>query len=158
MGPRRLSKKASFIAEEDFDELEDDWEPNEVSPSEGEEDDAEILPGDSDEDAGPRTKRRGGRSKVAPRKRRPTRGPVDAVDFVSDDEEEEDGTFVIGAEDEHFKDFSGMELKPDHRNRPLWVCPDGRIFLETFSPVYRQACDFLIAVAEPVSRPELIHE
>ena len=42
--------------------------------------------------------------------------------------------------------------------RPLWVCPDGRIFLETFSPVYKQAYDFLIAVAEPVSRPECIHE
>ena len=35
-------------------------------------------------------------------------------------------------------------------SRPLWVCPDGRIFLETFSPVYRQAYDFLIAIAEPV--------
>ena len=31
------------------------------------------------------------------------------------------------------------------------MCPDGRIFLETFSPVYRQAYDFLIAIAEPVS-------
>ncbi|KDD71378.1 hypothetical protein H632_c5176p0, partial [Helicosporidium sp. ATCC 50920] len=43
-------------------------------------------------------------------------------------------------------------------NRPLWVCPDGRIFLETFSPVYKQAYDFLIACAEPVSRPESVHE
>jgi DNA excision repair protein ERCC-3 len=42
--------------------------------------------------------------------------------------------------------------------RPLWVCPDGRIFLETFSPVYRQAYDFLIAIAEPVCRPECVHE
>ena len=42
--------------------------------------------------------------------------------------------------------------------RPLWVCPDGRIFLETFSPVYRQAYDFLIAIAEPVCRPESVHE
>ncbi|EIE26133.1 DNA repair helicase rad25 [Coccomyxa subellipsoidea C-169] len=41
---------------------------------------------------------------------------------------------------------------------PLWVCPDGRIFLETFSPVYRQAYDFLIAIAEPVCRPECVHE
>ena len=43
-------------------------------------------------------------------------------------------------------------------SRPLWVCPDGRIFLETFSPVYRQAYDFLIAIAEPVCRPECVHE
>ena len=41
------------------------------------------------------------------------------------------------------------------RRRPLWVCPDGRIFLETFSPVYRQAYDFLIAIAEPVSPASL---
>lgn len=38
------------------------------------------------------------------------------------------------------------------------MCPDGRIFLETFSPVYKRAYDFMIAVAEPVGRPELIHE
>ena len=42
--------------------------------------------------------------------------------------------------------------------RPLWVCPDGRIYLETFSPIYRQAYDFLIAIAEPVCRPECVHE
>ena len=38
------------------------------------------------------------------------------------------------------------------------MCPDGRIFFETFSPIYKQAYDFLIAVAEPQSRPEMIHE
>ena len=51
-----------------------------------------------------------------------------------------------------------MELRPDHGSRPLWVAPNGHIFLETFSPVYRHAHDFLIAIAEPVSRPEFIHE
>lgn len=35
------------------------------------------------------------------------------------------------------------------------MCPDGRIFLETFSPVYKPASDFLIAIAEPVCRPEV---
>lgn len=49
-------------------------------------------------------------------------------------------------------DFSKLELKPDHGNRPLWACADGRIFLETFSPLYKQAYDFLIAIAEPVCR------
>lgn len=38
------------------------------------------------------------------------------------------------------------------------MCPDGRIYLETFSPVYKPASDFLIAVAEPVCRPEVVHE
>lgn len=36
--------------------------------------------------------------------------------------------------------------------------PNGHIFLESFSPVYRHAHDFLIAIAEPVCRPEFIHE
>ena len=55
-------------------------------------------------------------------------------------------------------DFSDLDLKVDHPNRPLWVCSDGRIFLESFSPLYKAAYDFLIAVAEPVCRPEHIHE
>lgn len=42
--------------------------------------------------------------------------------------------------------------------RPLWVCPDGRIFLESFSRIYKQAYDFLIAIAEPVCRPKSVHE
>ncbi|CAF0957967.1 unnamed protein product [Adineta steineri] len=53
---------------------------------------------------------------------------------------------------------SEMVLKADHENRPLWVTPDGHIFLESFSPVYKHAHDFLIAIAEPVCRPEYIHE
>ncbi|XP_037075678.1 general transcription and DNA repair factor IIH helicase subunit XPB-like [Pollicipes pollicipes] len=67
---------------------------------------------------------------------------------------------VQAAEDEFgAKDYrSQMLLKPDHVSRPLWVAPDGHIFLESFSPVYRHAHDFLIAIAEPVCRPEHIHE
>ncbi|KAK8934601.1 DNA repair helicase XPB1 [Platanthera zijinensis] len=56
------------------------------------------------------------------------------------------------------RDFTKLELKLDHSNRPLWACSDGRIFLETFSPLYKQAYDFLIAIAEPVCRPESMHE
>ncbi|KAG2599934.1 general transcription and DNA repair factor IIH helicase subunit XPB1-like [Panicum virgatum] len=56
------------------------------------------------------------------------------------------------------RDFTKLELKPDHASRPLWACADGRIFLETFSPLYKQAYDFLIAIAEPVCRPESMHE
>lgn len=51
-----------------------------------------------------------------------------------------------------------MDLKPDHGSRPLWVAPNGHIFLESFSPVYKHAHDFLIAISEPVCRPEHIHE
>ncbi|RZC85705.1 hypothetical protein C5167_026376 [Papaver somniferum] len=46
----------------------------------------------------------------------------------------------------------------DHVHRPIWACADGRIVLETFSPLYKQAYDFLIAIAEPVCRPEDMHE
>jgi len=57
------------------------------------------------------------------------------------------------------KDYrSQMILKVDHASRPLWVAPDGHIFLESFSPVYRHAHDFMIAIAEPVCRPTHLHE
>ncbi|XP_026499134.1 general transcription and DNA repair factor IIH helicase subunit XPB [Vanessa tameamea] len=92
------------------------------------------------------------------------------IDLVDDDNPENAG--VPGAamqdaekndqvpEDEFgAKDYrSQMELKPDNASRPLWVAPNGHIFLEAFSPVYKHAHDFLIAIAEPVSRPQHIHE
>lgn len=60
--------------------------------------------------------------------------------------------FSIGA------DFSDLALKPDHIQRPVWVCPDGNIYLEAFHDLYVQAYDFLVAIAEPVARPEFIHQ
>ncbi|CAB3984584.1 TFIIH basal transcription factor complex helicase XPB subunit-like [Paramuricea clavata] len=51
-----------------------------------------------------------------------------------------------------------VQLKLDYESRPLWVAPDGHIFLESFSPVYKHAHDFLIAISEPVCRPEHVHE
>lgn len=79
-------------------------------------------------------------------------------------EEEEEAAYYtedfedINQDGENKRDFTKLELKPDHANRPLWACADGRIFLETFSPLYKQAYDFLIAIAEPVCRPESMHE
>ena len=46
----------------------------------------------------------------------------------------------------------------DHSSRPLWIAPNGHVFLEAFSPVYQHAQDFLVAIAEPVCRPTHIHE
>ena len=40
----------------------------------------------------------------------------------------------------------------------MWVCPDHRIILESSSPVYKEACDFLIAIAEPVCRTRFLQE
>ncbi|XP_018654309.1 putative rad25/xp-B DNA repair helicase [Schistosoma mansoni] len=51
-----------------------------------------------------------------------------------------------------------LKLRLDHPSRPLWIGPDGHIFLETFNPLARQAQDFLIAISEPVCRPLHIHE
>lgn len=56
-------------------------------------------------------------------------------------------------------DFSYLKLKPDHASRPIWISPlDGKIFLESFSPLSEQAQDFLVTIAEPVSRPNFMHE
>lgn len=62
------------------------------------------------------------------------------------------------SDDLDLRDFSSLPLRPDHETRPVWVSGDMRILLETFSPIYKQAYDFLVAIAEPVSRPELLHE
>jgi hypothetical protein len=67
-----------------------------------------------------------------------------------------DGT-VTGSNLSHIfgkHDFTELlKLKPDHASRPLWINPeDGRIILEGFSPLAEQAQDFLVAIAEPVSR------
>lgn len=57
------------------------------------------------------------------------------------------------------RDFSRMPLKIDHNSRPLWISPDdGHIILEGFNALAEQAQDFLIAIAEPVSRPTFVHE
>lgn len=54
--------------------------------------------------------------------------------------------------------YDALEMKPDADKRPLWVCNDGLIILEAFSVLSTQAEDFLITIAEPVSRPKRIHE
>ncbi|KAJ3006529.1 hypothetical protein HKX48_009595 [Thoreauomyces humboldtii] len=56
------------------------------------------------------------------------------------------------------KDYTQLAQKADHKQRPLWVCDDGRIILEAFSALAGQAQDFLITIAEPVSRPARVHE
>ncbi|XP_048454486.1 general transcription and DNA repair factor IIH helicase subunit XPB isoform X2 [Rhincodon typus] len=67
---------------------------------------------------------------------------------------------TVVKEDEYgAKDYRTlMSLKEDHTSRPLWVAPDGHVFLEAFSPVYKYAQDFLVAIAEPVCRPTHTHE
>ncbi|XP_029460993.1 LOW QUALITY PROTEIN: general transcription and DNA repair factor IIH helicase subunit XPB [Rhinatrema bivittatum] len=80
----------------------------------------------------------------------------EAVPSAAGKQVDEAGTKVdeYGAKDYRLQ----MPLKGDHSSRPLWVAPDGHVFLEAFSPVYRYAQDFLVAIAEPVCRPVHIHE
>jgi DNA excision repair protein ERCC-3 len=56
--------------------------------------------------------------------------------------------------------FPDLQLHPADELplRPLYVLPNCLILLEAFSPNYKPALDFVIAIAEPVSRPELLHE
>ncbi|XP_054828428.1 general transcription and DNA repair factor IIH helicase subunit XPB [Eublepharis macularius] len=84
------------------------------------------------------------------------RDSQEAVPSAAGKQVEDSGTKVdeYGAKDYR----SQMLLKADHSSRPLWVAPDGHIFLEAFSPVYKYAQDFLVAIAEPVCRPTHIHE
>ncbi|XP_069319573.1 general transcription and DNA repair factor IIH helicase/translocase subunit XPB [Eulemur rufifrons] len=80
----------------------------------------------------------------------------EAVPSAAGKQVDESGTKVdeYGAKDYRVQ----MPLKDDHTSRPLWVAPDGHIFLEAFSPVYKYAQDFLVAIAEPVCRPTHVHE
>eukprot|EP00798_Chlamydomonas_sp_ICE-L_P006587 gene6587-3240_t len=80
--------------------------------------------------------------------------PIKARKLAKGTETEGDGGELV----EVNRNFSYLDLKPDHTNRPLWVTPDGRIFLETFSNIYKQAYDFLSAIVEPVCRPQVVHE
>ncbi|XP_010568127.1 PREDICTED: TFIIH basal transcription factor complex helicase XPB subunit [Haliaeetus leucocephalus] len=86
----------------------------------------------------------------------PGKESQEAVPSAAGKQVEDSGTKVdeYGAKDYRQQ----MPLKADHASRPLWVAPDGHIFLEAFSPVYKYAQDFLVAIAEPVCRPTHIHE
>ena len=71
--------------------------------------------------------------------------------YVSDSS----GSYAYGelaTAEQPFLDYSSLSLKPHHESKPLWVCPNLRIYLEAFSPLYKHAYDFLIAISEPVAR------
>ncbi|XP_047402970.1 general transcription and DNA repair factor IIH helicase subunit XPB isoform X1 [Sciurus carolinensis] len=118
-------------------------------------------------DRADRGERRHGRDKKKSKKRHyedeeedeedtPGNDSQEAVPSAAGKQVDETGTKVdeYGAKDYRLQ----MPLKDDHTSRPLWVAPDGHIFLEAFSPVYKYAQDFLVAIAEPVCRPTHVHE
>lgn len=107
----------------------------------------------------PRARKAGG----AAARRAPRRAQLGEEELEADWDELEEpdsGDEAAGAEASAFggRDYSQLVLKADHANRPLWVCPNGRVVLESFSPAYKAASDFLIAIAEPVCRPDTMHE
>lgn len=51
-----------------------------------------------------------------------------------------------------------IRMKKEHAECPMLVSHNGIIILETFTANAKQATDFLIAIAEPVSRPAHVHE
>ena len=53
---------------------------------------------------------------------------------------------------------ASLELKTDYSDRPCYVTADRKVVMEAFSPLSKQAQDFLVAIAEPVTRPQLLHE
>ncbi|TBU09736.1 DNA repair helicase Rad25 [Hamiltosporidium magnivora] len=58
----------------------------------------------------------------------------------------------------HSFSYEELKMKEMYNMCPLYVNYDGLIILETFSPLFKQATGFLIAISEPVSRPSQIHE
>lgn len=71
-------------------------------------------------------------------------------DGLSESDSEFEDVLWKGGDGFGENDFSELELKFDYVNWLLWVCDDGRIFLELFLFVYKAAYDFLIFVVELV--------
>ena len=127
---------------------------------------------DDDEYNTPSSKRKGGKKSVTDSKKRKAQQSVESLKKNLDDSNFSDeelleltpdipADYIPDAVSKNFGkgDFSYLKLKPDHFSRPIWISPnDGRIILESFSPLAEQAMDFLITIAEPVSRPSHIHE
>ena len=65
---------------------------------------------------------------------------------------------AISARSDVKKSFQDLEFIPNSSNRPAIVFPDGHIFLETYSPFYNKVIDFIVAIAEPCSRPKYMQE
>jgi DNA excision repair protein ERCC-3 len=87
-------------------------------------------------------------------------GTVDnrIVMYFDDDDDDDSDTLDTTPAINTNNNEGSKDLKADHAIRPLFVCSDGKIIMEAFSPIADQAADFLTAIAEPISRPLLMHE
>ncbi|KAL7671211.1 hypothetical protein ACOME3_006115 [Neoechinorhynchus agilis] len=66
---------------------------------------------------------------------------------------DEDDTIEKDVEDYR----EAMVMKPDSDPLPMWTLPSGVFIAEAFSPLFKQCCQFLLAIAEPISRCDIIH-
>ena len=65
---------------------------------------------------------------------------------------------MINSEYNEPKDYTSFKVLESNRSKALFCGADCHIFLETSTPFYREICDFLVAIAEPVHRTRNIHE
>ncbi|CAD6943541.1 unnamed protein product [Tilletia controversa] len=140
------------VARNDAEKFDDEEDGIDDEDDDEEDGDAEYNPS-SRKTASSRAKGKG-------KARSKQRDGGDEDDFVQEAERIKGHDDDI-PQDYHFnaRDFTKLPLKIDHASRPLWISPeDGHIILEGFSPIADQAQDFLVAIAEPVSRPAYIHE
>ena len=85
-------------------------------------------------------------------------------DLIFRDSDEESDRTVGNGESDLFLSLFGdslegnLDLKQDYYDRPCYVTCNRKVILEAFSPIAKQAQDFLIAIAEPITRPNRIHE
>ncbi|PSR76229.1 tfiih complex helicase [Coniella lustricola] len=82
-------------------------------------------------------------------------------DTSSDEHKYSIGRGINDMASRHFdssRDFTALKPKLDAHNRPLWIQGNFVIVLESFHQLAPQAQDFLVTVAEPVSRPQFLHE
>jgi len=137
---------ANVLEDEEGDD--DALQAPDESSEEEEDGDAEYRPG-------PRKPAAKGKSKIAAARAGKQRDDDEyEAQGRGDDDRGATPEYVFSA-----RDFTKLPLKLDHASRPLWISPeDGHIILEGFSPIADQAQDFLVAIAEPVSRPAYIHE
>lgn len=76
----------------------------------------------------------------------------DDEDDDDDDDDDDD------EEDPSIWEDANLKLKPNHSVLPIYVTSKRTVYLETFSPMYKEATAFLISIATPISRLRCIHE
>lgn len=148
--PKRTSTKLNNVVALDVsdDEFLVDEDLIEISSDAGEDiielDDAEEVCEDQEETSRKKTA-------ISRKKRKRAASEIQSgVELETMEEPEENQNEYV--------DFSNLKLKEDHQKRSVWVLGDGRIFMETFAPNYREVYDFLISIAHPLARTRLMHQ